>query len=280
MAKQKVAVFDDNGETIEEVMEEVAEDGAPAPAADEPEAEEVDPDSDVEQEEPAEEPAEEAPLAPAKSGRTWKIGNKSFATQAEALAYAESHVNALETEQQLADAYRQGIQDGALRPKPTENVTPPPAEPDLNAEELYTNPTEFLKKYENRIVTKTRAQLDQEAAVNEQSNQLWREFTDRHPGFTDFRREVESFVGTNAPQVQAIVGTKGRPAGYDWIAMKLKNQFEQYATALRPKRALSNAVSGPTPTTKQSGVTPKTPEKKPLSFADELRSIRKRHIQT
>jgi len=123
----------------------------------------------------------------------YKIGDKTFNTQAEALAYAESQVSALETETQVADAYRQGMRDALHKPLETEVVTP--QQDDVDTEELYTNPKAFLDKFANKIKHETRSELEQKEALRSESDQIWREFTERHPSLADFRGEVEIIDG-------------------------------------------------------------------------------------
>jgi hypothetical protein len=241
---KKEVFFDESGQTVEEV--EVSD--------------------QTEDTESTEEPSE--------TPHKYRIGDKTFATQEEALAYAQSQVNALETETQLADAYRQGLKDALKQPAPTEIVTQPQDE--FDTEELYTNPKSFLDKFASKIKTETRSELEQKEALRSESDQIWREFTERHPSLADFRGEVENFVNQNLTEVRAVIGTKGRPAGYDYVATKLKSRFEAYASALRPKRELSNGGGGASPTQKAASVTPKKEEKKALSFAEQIRSIRKR----
>lgn len=254
-APAKEVIFDENGETIEIVEASAA-----------PEA-------------PAEAEPPEAPETENGGGEKYRIGNRTFATQDEALVYAQSQVSALETEQQVADAYRQGMRDalpGAAAGGPSVTPPPTPAAPVLNTEELYTNPQEFLDKFAKRIKTETKAELDQTDLLRQQSEQIWTEFVQRHPMLADFRSEVETFAGQNQADVRAIIATKGRPAGYDYVATKIKSRFESYANAVKPKRELPNTGGGPSPSSKAEGVTVSAAAKKPLSFAEQIRSIRKR----
>lgn len=240
----KEVIFDEQGNTVDIVDAEIPDDSAPEEAA--------------------------APK--------YRIGDKEFATQDEALTYAQSQVSALETETQVSDAYRQGMRDAMSQtPSQQQSVTAPaPTEPALNTEELYTNPQEFLQKYATKIKTEALSEIKQHESLRAQSDQIWREFTDRHPSLAEFRSEVENFVQGDQANVRAIIQTKGRPASYDFIATKLRARFESYAGALKPKRELANTTAGASPTTRASGVTPKPDTKKPLSFSEQIRSIRKR----
>lgn len=252
MQVQKENVFDEQGNTIETIEAASDESVSEAPEATD--------------EAPAEKPAAK-----------FKIGEREFATQDEALAYAQSQVSALTAEQQIADAYRQGIRDAAISGAPAaESVTPAqPAPDDINPEELYTDPQKFLDKFARKIKTETQAELDHKDRLKTQSDQIWYEFTQRHPMLAEFRGEVEDYTERNLDEVRAIIATKGRPAGYDYVATKIKSRFEQYASAVKPKRELPNTGNAASPTARAPGVTPKRDEKKPLSLADQLRSIRK-----
>ena len=208
----------------------------------------------------------------------YRIGEKTFVTQDEALEYAQSQVSALETEQQVADAYRQGMREAMqTAPGVAESVThSQPAQNSLDTEELYTNPQAFLDKFATKIKTETRSEIEQRDSLKAQSDQIWREFTERHPALSDFRNEVETFVQGDVNAVRAIIVTKGKPASYDYIATKLKSRFETYANAVKPKRELPNGSVGASPSSKANGVTPKEPTKKILSFAEQIRTIRKK----
>lgn len=251
---QKTQTFDEHGQTVEEI--EVL-----------PETQET----EAETQETASQ--EEAPI----SGK-YRIGEKTFGTQEEALTYAQSQVSALETEQQIADAYRQGMREAlSTASNPSENVTPQiQTAPNLDTEELYTNPQAFLDKFANKIKTETTTQIEHKQSLKQQSDQIWREFTERHPELADFRSEVENFVEGSMTDVRAIIATKGKPASYDFIATKLKSRFENYANAVKPKRELPNNSSGASPSSKASGVTPKEPAKKALSFSEQIRTIKKK----
>jgi hypothetical protein len=246
-------VFDENGNTVEEIV------AAPEARSAEGQI------------------ATEETAVPPTPPPKYRIGDKTFATQEEALSFAQSHVTTLETETQVANAYRQGIRDGMQPTAPTTpNVTPP--EPTLNTEELYTNPQEFLKKYGQQITEKTLATVQQQLTVKQQSDQIWGEFCNRHPEMADFRAEVEGFVDRNVNDVRAVIATKGRDASYDWITTKLKAQFERYTGAVKPGRPLPNTRQGASPNSRAGGqtVTPPEQQKKPSTFAEQLRSMRRK----
>ena len=248
--KPKEVVFDDQGQTVEVHHEEdpVADEARAAAAG------ETTPD-DTEVVENAEPP------------KKFRIGDQEFATQDEALAFAQRQV-------EIDNAYQQGVREATAAIQPQQqNVThTPEATQDLNPDELYTNPQEFLQKYEAKIISR----IDQRDQLKQQSDQIWRELTYRHPELADFRQEVEGFVQHDNANVRAVIQTKGRDASYDYIATKLKAKWASYENAIKPKRALANTSGGASPTNgKGSSVTPKEPTKKPLSLDEQLRNIRK-----
>ena len=245
--KPREVVFDEGGQTVE--VHEVAD-----PVADA--AREASDGGEV---------AEEAAPAP-----KIRIGDQEFSSESEALSYAQR----LQAE---SDAYQRGVNEALAHARPgVGDVTPSvEAAPEENVEELYTNPQEFLKKYATKIKNEIVGEHTQRESLKAQSDQIWREFTDRHPALADFRSEVEQFVAQNTTDVRSLIQAKGRPASYDFIATKLKSRFESYASALKPKRELPNTGGGPSPSPRAASVTPKQDAKKPSTMAEELRRMRK-----
>lgn len=254
--QQQTGEVDENGIAIPTGLEEI-EEAPPEEDTPEPGAEEA---SEA-----------EAPEAPVKEepGK-YRIGDKTFKTQDEALAYAEA---SNETESEI-DAYRRLVREALTAPGGApENVTPPP--PVITDEEFYANPTETITKAMQRAKQEAHAEIAQNQATTATANAVWAEFTQRHPDLADFRAETEAFVTQNLNEVQKVSKTKGRSAGLDFVALKLKTQFQRYADAAKPKKDLANTSGGPSPTNRVSGVTPKAAPKKELSFAEQLRQNRK-----
>lgn len=245
----KTAVFGDDGSTVVEYTDDGGN-GAEAET------------QSAEGEAVQAEPSQAAP-APAK----YRIGDREFASQEEMISYVAS----LEGE---TNAYRQGLvtQHGQATP-PADIVTPPPQ---YNTEELYTNPQEFLAKFAADIKREAVGTVSAQQAQRDQDNAVWSEFVSTHPMMADFRSEVEEFTARNTSEVQAIAKVRGRKAAFDHVATKVRANFQRYAKALQPQRELPNSGAASAPATRASAaVTQKTEVKKPLSFADQVRSIRK-----
>jgi hypothetical protein len=215
-----------------------------------------------------------APAQAAEAAK-FKIGDREFTTAEEAATWAKSEISTLETDRQVADAYRQGMRDAiGQTPGAPQSVTPPPPKPDMA--KFYEKPEEYLADYERNITQRVLSQVEQTNGLRAQSDAIWREFTDKHPELADFRGEVEAYVERNTTDVRAIIGTKGRPASYDYIATQLKSDWERKAAVLKPKRQLANTAAGASPNTRAANVTPPEAPKKLETFNEQLNKIRKR----
>lgn len=256
---RRTATFDGAGNEVDESLAHEMED-IEAPAGDEPsEADPIDEDIDA---------ADEPPQG------KYKIGDKFFATQEEAYAYAQAKI---EEDDRIANAYRQGTQDILQTFPHAQSVTPPvaPPEDDFNEEEYYADPKGFLKKHGERVANDVINTIHRQQSVKEASDTIWREFTEKHPELADYRADVEAYVEQNTTAIQGVFAAKGKDAGYNHLAVQMKAKFARYAAALKPSRALPNNRTSQ-PAANASGVTPKKPAAKPLSFSEQIRSIKKK----
>lgn len=262
-------VFDENGNTIEGAAEETPEIVADTEIQENPEAFDNSDEAD-------------APGEVAEGDGKYRIGSKSFATLAEAHAYAQSHINELETTVQVTDAYRQGIRDALSQPTASSDVTQQQAsEDDFNEEEYYADPKAFLKKFKSQVQNEVLSTIESTRAKQEQTEQVWREFGDRHPMYADkeFRRDIEEISAANADTLKLILATKGKDAAFDYCALKLREKIDRYAQALKPSRKLSNTTQGASPTMGNKSTTSVTPKKgpqKPMTFVEQLKKIKKK----
>jgi hypothetical protein len=236
-------VFDEQGNEVNEAVE------AAAPGATE-DAEEV-----------------------AEGGAKYTIGDKSFSTLEDAHAYATSQISTLETEKQIGDAYRLGVQDAAAHVQPAAPAAPAPEEK-FDEDLYYSNPAEFLKQFASKITTQVHGVVDRNLSEKEQATRIWNEFTARHPDLADFRAEVETVAAQNLTELRAVNATKGIAAGYDFVALRLKAQFAKYAQTVKPRKQLPNGGAAATAASGGAGVTPKTPAKKALSMKEQIAMIK------
>jgi hypothetical protein len=249
----KERVFDERGETVEEVEAE----------APEQQVEDVDPDENQDPD-----PKRVSEAAPQHK---YRIGDKTFATQAEALQYAESQVQTASE----VDALRQVVREAVSNVPRTENVTQQEEE---DPNEIFTNPKEYLRKRDERIKNEVLQTFNRSQAQADADNRVWTEFRERHPDLSDFREEITGLAARIQPEVQAVAKTKGQVAAYDYVATKYKAQVERQAQALRPKRALPNSSTGAAAGGRVESVTPKQTQKKPSTMTEQIRMMRKGRI--
>lgn len=214
----------------------------------------------------------EEPAESAEPEGKYRIGEQTFKTLAEAHAYATAQVQ----QTNEVDAYRQVISEALRTPGSAIPVTPVAEAPAIDEEKLWSNPSEFLKNFAHQIKSQTLQEVNQQTSSREAGDAIWREFVDRHPNLSDFRQETEAFATNNQPEIQALIKAKGRKAGYDYIALRLREQFARYADATKPQRQLPNVGTGTSPSQRGTSVTPPKATKKPLSFAEQIRSIKRK----
>lgn len=253
-------VFDENGNTIPASMEHAAVEEVIEQNGAESEVEEVE--------------AEAANPAPGK----YKIGDKEFATLEEAHTYATSTLATREQDQLIADAHRQGMQEALQYVQTSANVTTPAVEqaPEFDEEKLWADPKTFLAEFAEKIQNKTLNTVNQQRALHDEGTRIWNEFSSRHPALADFKSEAEYFTSQNVDAIKAIRQTKGQAAAYDFIALKLREDFQRKANALKPAKQLPNASTASPSTSASPNVTKKPASKKPLKLADQIRTLKKK----
>lgn len=213
--------------------------------------------------------AVETAEAPAPAEEPIQIGEKTFATQAEALAYARSAITQKEQELALVEAYNAGLVEGGGASAPAVPAAAP--EPDNWEERFYANPKstlqELREEIKREVLGSVRGQSEEE--------KLWSEFERRHPDLEGFREDAQTILTKYDKEVRALASTKGKDQAMDFLAQKTRAKFEEYAERRKPKRELPNTGGAMLPTT-QTNVTKisKEKEEKPLSFVDQVRQNR------
>lgn len=223
---------------------------------------------------------EEAPETPPKPEGKYRIGDKFFKTEAEALAYANKQEEA--GNPSVLDAYRQGLLDRENANNPNASVTPNPEDEDsvpFDEEKYYENPGKYMQERDRLLLAKATEkatrQINQATTTREQGQAIWNEFSTRHPDLAEFRDETEAYVAANKETLQTMVKDKGRPAALDYIALRMKANFRKYQNLGKPTRVLNNSGGGPSPSGQGRGVTPKPKGEKVMTFAEQIRQNRK-----
>ncbi len=194
-----------------------------------------------------------------------KIGEKTFKTQAEAVAYAET----LESEKFQSDAYAQGLRDAMDRVgAPAQAAAPPPPEEDFDSQ-FYANPKEYLTK------VKEQAKSEAIAIVSATQNRekLWGDFFREYPDLDGQRQMCEMVLNQNWEVLGKMTDL---PKAMKILAQKTRAIFEGYIEKSKPRTQLASApVRTPAGAPKPS-VTPAVKKDEPLDFASQMRSLRKR----
>jgi hypothetical protein len=135
------------------------------------------------------------------------IGDKEFATQEEAMAYAKDLHDKGETEKLLHDAYRQGIQDAAITAVPGEGVTQEPVveEEDDFDQRFFENPKEYLKSMAEKVRQETKAEIQAETAQKAADQELWGKFYGKHPDLVGFEEDCQIILAREAEMIKTLV---------------------------------------------------------------------------
>jgi hypothetical protein len=210
--------------------------------------------------------------APEEPAEEIQIGDKSFATQAEALAYAQSALRESEHQRSVVEAYNAGLVErgGAQAPAP---AAQPQAE---NWEEkFYANPKATLAELKEEI----RREVLGTVAGQTEDQKMWAEFNRLHPDLDGFQEDVSAVLNRYDKEIRAIASTKGKEQAMSFLAQKTRAKFEDYAERRKPKRELPNGAGGKLPSS-QTNVTKisKDNSEKPLSFIDQVRQNKSKRV--
>lgn len=224
---------------------------------------------------------EAEPAAPEAQPEPFVIDGKSFATEAEALRYAQSHIGSLEQERLIQDAYRQGLTDSRIT-EPA--AAAPPANETSNEramrllgiseEEFYSDVPGALLKLADRVRQDTRAEMRSELSTEQTERQMWTDFNAAHPDLVEFREDVLAVATREKDYVRALSQTKGVPEAMKYVAEKTRQKFQAWASKSKPARPLANGPATVTPGG-QTRVTPSEPTKKTGNMNEELRNLRR-----
>ena len=196
---------------------------------------------------------EATPIAPEDvidEGEKIQIGDKEFATQAEAMDYARGLHATGETEKLLHDAYRQGINDAGIAATPAGGVTQsaPEEEEDDFDQKFYENPKEYLKSMAAKIRQEAMDDALNSVSQQQADAQLWTEFYSKHPDLAGFDEDCKAVLDREAEMIKTLVKTSGREKAMDYLARKTRAKFQQWAERQRPTKEVASEGGRATPT--------------------------------
>lgn len=245
------------GEKVEEPTESLPEGSAPIQAAPEAEGENTTTamlTEDGTQETTVEKKEEdvEEPI---------RIAGKTFKNQKEAFEWAEKQ----EQERLLAEAHSQGVRE-ALAAQQAQTAIPQKEEEDDFEVRFYSNPKETLRE----IQTKARDEAVELIRRETAKEKAWNEFLSEYPDIR--RRDAEMILDAHANTIGILPWNEGRKA----LAQAVYKEYDEITNLRKPKTEMMNkkpalSPSGGAP----KSVTPRGQDEKPLSFAEQLRNMRK-----
>lgn len=206
-----------------------------------------------------------------------KIGDRTFKTQEEAFSFAQSELARREREVELADAYRAGVSDAGQLPVAPQQVQQQSQEDPEWEQKFYSDPKKTLKEYGERIREEVKSELRSEYRHSSEEDKLWSRFYERHPDLEGFDEDVKLMLNKYTEELKVISRTKGKEAGFDYLAQKTKAKFQAYMEAQKPSRELPNTKAGPSTGT-QTSVTPKIKASEPIDMITQIRNLRKQKL--
>lgn len=217
------------------------------------------------------EPPEEGSEEPPKKAK-YRLAGKEFDSQEEAFAYAEELDRQAAIREAETNAYRQAIMSQQQAQNLGQSVTQP-EEDDFDAK-FYENPKEYLKQMAEQVRQQTREEVLRTVEDRSEEEKLWGEFFSENPDLSGFRRDCEMVLDDHKEQIAALAQTRGKKAASDYLAQKTRAKFQQWADAQKPRREIPDTRRGASSGAAQS-VTPKQGDEKPMSFAEQMRTISK-----
>lgn len=201
------------------------------------------------------------PVKPADEEEVIRIGDQEFKSAAEAIKYAER----LENERLVAQAYNMGIKETLAATQPQEV---PPVVEDNFEERFYADPKAALKEIKEQASKEALAMIKAE----QQRENLWNSFLNEYPDIE--RRDAERILAENMDTLGRLTDVE---KGKQLLATKVRAEYQRIADKFKPKVQLANtsgriASSSSAP----SGVTPKSQTEKPLTLAQQMKSLKKR----
>ena len=239
-------------------------------------------------------PNPDAAAAGADDGTEIRIGDRVFKgvnAEKEAREYAVSENQRIKSEKEIAEAYaaglERGVQPGQQPPATAAKTSEQIAKEKKDWEErFYADPAAALEEEKQKLAVEIEQRLTAKRANEDADAKLWQEFYKKNPDLVGFEDDANLVVTRHMDELRAITKTKGKDAGFDFIAQKMKAKFQSYVEAQKSRRDLPNNGGGASGSAGSSGgdgggtggsgarVTT-DPAQKPVAFVDQIRNMRK-----
>jgi len=207
---------------------------------------------------------EESPAKVEEPEEIIRIGDRTFKTQGEAIAYAEK----LEHANLVSESYNQGVREALQSTQKPEVAAP--VEDNFD-EQFYSNPRETLRKMKEEAKNEALAVVD----ARDREEKAWGKFSSINPDLADSRTEVMRILQENWD----ILGKmKDEDKAMGILATKTRSYFDSIVEKRKPRTELPNKV-GQVVSPGGSGrpsVTQTKKEAVPLTMSEQLKNLRRR----
>jgi len=207
-------------------------------------------------------PVEEVPLVVAatpevatddtevKAAEEIQIGDKTFTSNEEAIAYARELQSASATN----DAYQQGINDAIMNQPQVQSVTNEPVveAPLFDDAEFYENPQAVIKRVTEQAQSNAVDIIRKENTQKQKADELWGEFYNKYPKLRKSDKMVKRILDDNWNVLgQMPDGSKAM----DILAQKATDQIKLMISDFMPGQELPETKQATSPGS-QTNVTP------------------------
>jgi hypothetical protein len=213
--------------------------------------------------EPDPEGTETAEVSP-EPAKKIKIGSREFDDTDQAWAYAQE----LEQEKIAADAFRHGVETASYTQQG--NLPQAPAAPEELDPEFYTNPQEFLRKRDAKLLAQAEERVNAGISMKERNAQTWSSFYKDYPDLANAGRLVQMALNENFDRLKHVQ----LPIALKEIAEKARQMKKEIIESELPGKTMPTVKAGAS-AGKGSGVTPKAAPEQALSFTQQMKNMRK-----
>lgn len=194
------------------------------------------------------------------AAETIQIGDKTFTSNDDAIAYAKQLQSTVATN----DAYQQGINDAMANQSQVQTVTNEPVveAPLFDDAEFYENPQKVIKDVMQKATATAETNIRAENAQKEKAGQMWTDFYIKYPRLQKSSKLVKQVLDEN----WAVLGSMpdGQKA-MDILAQKATDQINTMISDFMPGQELPITKQATSPGG-QVNVTPPVVDEPVLDF--------------
>lgn len=219
-----------------------------------------------------EQTAEGAKEAPAAGAVKIKIGERTFTSQDEAIAYAED----LERQRLVDEAFRQGIETAqqVAGSNPTAAAAVAPQEPETVPDIYYTNPAAYLKQRDEQILARATQAINEQAAKQERNKATWQKFWSDYPDLASNEATKDLTDKIYRENFDRLKHVKTEVALKE-IATKTREMMKGLGVTILPQKTLPSITKPVVSSGSSSTTTRPRQEEKVLNWTQQMKNMKK-----